>query len=127
MRALRLSFAVAALAVASCGPLAAISAVASAIPSAPVQVCDRTQWDENGGQLVELGYKAWRLSVKLGVQTGFVHGALATQTAKLDNQLFAATQAVQTAYSACNAASYKAAIAKAKDLLAHANAAMGAN
>lgn len=80
--------------------------------------------DEKAGTAVELGYKLFRTAGELAVDLGRVKGATATRIRALDNQLFAATQAVQNAYATCNASSYAAALTKANDALAAANAAL---
>lgn len=95
-----------------------------AVPASPSAVCDRTGWDERAGTAIELGYKLFRTAGELGVDLGRIKGATATRIRALDNQLFAATQAAQSAYATCNAASYSAAIAEATRLLAEANAAL---
>lgn len=94
------------------------------IPPSPSEVCDKTTMDETGGQLVELGYRLFRTAGELGVDAGKIKGPLATRIRALDNQLFAATQAVQNAYATCNAADYAEAIERAKAALASANAAL---
>lgn len=104
--------------------LSGCSALGTGIPSSPSAVCDKSTLDETGGQLVELGYRLFRTAGELAVDSGKLKGAAATRVRVLDNQLFAATQAVQSAYATCNASSYAAAIEQAKALLANANAAL---
>lgn len=105
---------------------AAVSALSS-LPASPAAVCDRTLLDEQAGTGVELGYKAWRVGMELAVDSGKLHGAAATKIAKIDNQLYAGTVAVQTAYSTCNAASYRQAISKAQATLVAATNALKGN
>jgi hypothetical protein len=100
------------------------AAQVAGLPASPSVVCDKTTMDERGGQLVELGYKLFRTAGELAVDTGKLHGAAATRVRELDNQLFAATKAVQNAYATCNAASYKAAIQNANNVLTDAQAAL---
>jgi hypothetical protein len=123
MRGMLLLVAAASLVLPSCSVADAAAGVAG-LPSSPSQVCDRTGWDETGGQLVELGYQLFRTAGELGVDLGKIKGPTATRVRALDSQLFALTQAVQNAYAACNAASYKEAIEKAKAALAAGNAAL---
>lgn len=96
----------------------------SPIPGSPSQVCDKSTLDERGGTAVELGYKAFRIAMELAVDSGQLKGQAAANVAALDNQLFSATQAVQSAYASCNAASYGEAIDKANAALAAATAAL---
>jgi hypothetical protein len=115
--------AAASLALAGCAT-DSVGGALSSIPASPSVVCDRTTIDEQAGTAVELGYALFRTAGELAVDTGKLKGAAATKVRALDNQLFAATVAVQNAYATCNAASYKAAIASANAALKSANAAL---
>lgn len=117
MRIGRFSIALAALCLASCTTV-------PAIPSSPSEICDRTGWDETGGQIVEISYKLFRTAGEFGVDAGKIKGERATYVRALDNQLFGLTQAVQSAYFACNATGYAEALAKAKQALATGDAAL---
>ncbi len=122
MRSLIL-LATASLALSACS-VADGAAVAVGLPANPAAVCDRSTMDESGGQLVELGYRLFRTAGELAVDAGRVKGAAATKVRALDDQLFAATQAVQNAYATCNATSYADAIERAKAVLRSADAAL---
>lgn len=119
----KILLALSALSLCSCNTLSALSQ----LPASPAAVCDRTLLDEQAGTGVELGYKAWRVGMELAVDSGKLHGAAATKIAAIDNQLFAGTVAVQTAYKACNAASYKQAISSAQATLVAATKALKGN
>lgn len=123
MRGFPFISALAALALCSCS-VADTAAAVGGLPSSPSVVCDKSTMDEQSGTAVELGYALFRTAGELAVDTGKLHGAAATRVKALDNQLFAATQAVQSAYATCNAASYKAAIDSANAALKAANAAL---
>lgn len=94
------------------------------VPSSPSQICDRTGWDEAGGQVIELGYKLFRTAGEFGVDAGKIKGTTATRVKAVDNQLYAATEAVQYAYATCNAAGYAQALENAKQALAAGDAAL---
>lgn len=121
MRSLML-IAAASLVLSGCGAMTNAAAGIAGLPASPAAVCDRSTMDESGGQLVELGYRLFRTAGELGVDTGVIKGARATQVRKLDMTLFTATVAVQTAYKTCNAGDYAAAIVYAKSLLAQGDA-----
>lgn len=97
------------------------------IPTAPAQVADRTVLDEQVGAGVELAYKAFRTALEVATDAGLIRGATATRVAALDNKAFAATQAVQRAYKAGNAASYAAAAKEARAAITAALAAVKGN
>lgn len=107
---MRMIFAAACLALASCGPLAPPTSV----PAAPVVVADRTTADEQGMLAVELAYKAARLSVETAVDAGLLKGDRAAQFAQLDTKAYGAVLAARSAYRTANAASYGAALASAR-------------
>lgn len=109
---------------AACLTLTLPACVGTVLPASPSAVCDRTTMDESGGQLVELGYRLFRTAGEIGVDAGKIKGPVATRVAKADNRIFAATQAVQSAYAACNAVDYAEAIAKAKAALSSGNDAL---
>jgi hypothetical protein len=113
------------LALPSCS-VADTAAHVAGLPSSPAAICDKSTMDEQGATAVELGYKLFRTGTELAVDLKIIKGPRAVYFAKLDNQLFAATQAVQTAYGTCNAASYKEALANANALLKTAQAALAA-
>ncbi len=114
--------AAASLALAGCGAMTNAAAGAVGLPASPAAVCDRTGWDESGGQLVELGYRLFRTGGEALVDAGKIKGARATQVRALDMKLFDATVLVQTAYKTCNAADYAVAIVYAKSLLKQGDA-----
>lgn len=128
MRKLILIAAALAFALPACSAagIADAGAAVVGLPASPAAVCDRSTLDEQAGTAVELGYKLFRTGTELGVDLGVIKGQRATYFANLDNQIFTGTQAVQQAYAACNAASYKAAIANANALLKTAQAALAA-
>lgn len=91
-----------------------LSACATPIPVAPVEIADRVVLDEQGALSAELAYKAARTAVELAVDSGILKGTRAGQAAILDRKAYTALQAVRTAYRAGNAASYSAALAEAR-------------
>lgn len=98
------------LALAACTP-------PTSIPPAPSTVADKTTLDEQGMLAVELAYKAARMAVETGVDTGLVHGAAAARFASLDNTAYAALQAVRAAYRTGNATNYANALTQARSAI----------
>lgn len=123
MKRLALIFAALSLPLAACDTVAGVAAGTAGLPASPVEVCDRSQLDENAGIAVETAYKAWRIALELGVDTGLVKGALATKLAALDRTAYGLTLATQNAYKACNAAGY---VSAARDANAAVQAAITA-
>lgn len=113
-----------ALPLAACDTLSNVAAGGAGLPSSPVEVCDASQLDENVGIAVETAYKAWRIALELGVDTGLVKGALAAKLAALDNTAYGLTVATQSAYKACNAAGYATAATQANAAITQAIAAL---
>jgi hypothetical protein len=98
-------------------PLASCGANSGTSPGAlptPVAVADRTKVDEQAGITVTLAYTAAARAAALAIDAGLVKDpAKVARIGQLDNQAYAAVQAVRTAYSAANAADYATAIARA--------------
>jgi hypothetical protein len=88
-------------------------------------IADNTKLDEQAVITAELGYKAWRQVITLGVQSGFIKGKLAGQLANADNDLYAALTGVQDAYELGNATSLKLALASFNAALKNANGLVG--
>lgn len=80
------------------------------IPTTPSAIADTTKVDEQVVVTAHLGYKAWRLAVETGVNSGLIKGQLAAHVADLDNQLYTALQAVDAAYATGNASNVAAAV-----------------
>ncbi len=104
-----------ALALSACG---ATSGPLANIPTAPVALADRTAADEQVAIGVEGGYKAFRLAVELGVDTGVIKGTRAALAASADQRAFAALQALRAAYKTANAADYLTAARSANSAIA---------
>ena len=81
----------------------------SSIPTAPVEYANRTAADEQAAVAVENGYKAFRLAVELGVDTGVIKGARATMVRKADQCAYTALLVFRQAYKTANAADLLAA------------------
>lgn len=88
----------------------------------PGSVANRTVLDEQIGSAVELAYKAARLLVELGVDTGRIKGQNALKADAFIVRAYSATLAVQEAYRAGNAVSYKAAAEHATATIAQLTA-----
>lgn len=92
----------AALALGACGaPLT----VPASIP-APVELANRTAADEQIAVGAENGYKAFRLVIELGVDTGVIKGERATRAAAADRRAYAALLTLRAAYKTANAADF---------------------
>ena len=75
-------------------------------PASPGNVAESTVLDEKIATSVELAYKAARLALETAVDAGLLKGDAATKAAIADDRAFKATQSVQAAYRAGNAATY---------------------
>jgi hypothetical protein len=119
----RLTLAVAAaLALSACLPT-----VPASIP-APVTIADRSTADEQAAIAIELGYKAFRTALELGVDAGALTGARASLAAAADQRAYSAVLAARAAYRTANAADYITAARAANDALRAAIATVkGAN
>lgn len=104
--------------VAACAP----GLVSSTLP-APVEYANRTAMDEQAALGVELGYKAFREVLELGVQTGVIKGARATAAAAADRRAYAALLVVREAYKTANAGDFLNAIRSGNIAIAQAVAA----
>jgi PBP1b-binding outer membrane lipoprotein LpoB len=101
-------------------------AACSTIPSLqPATYANATVVDEQAATTAELAYKAWRLAATTGVQTGLIKGQTAAHVAQLDNQLYAALQAVESAYAAGNAVSIAQAVSSFNTALTVGYSAIG--
>ena len=76
---------------------------------APVELADRTAKDEQAAIAIENGYKAFRLAVELGVDTGVIKGERAAAVAKADQCAYAALLVFRQAYKTANSADLVAA------------------
>lgn len=114
----------AAIALSACGVNADTVASASATAAdavgapAPATVADKTTLDERALTGIELAYKAARIAVELGVDTGVIKGTTATRFAVLDNQAFLAVTTARSAYRTGNASSYRTALSEAQAAIA---------
>lgn len=117
-------FLFAALALSACAPqLATIGDAMGGMNMG--HLAETTKLDEQAVITAELGYKAWRQVITLGVQSGFIKGKLAGQIANTDNQLYAALTGIQDAYELGNAASLKLALTTFNASLKNANDLIG--
>lgn len=91
----------------------------------PSSLAEQTKIDEQSINTLELAYKTWRLAVETGINAGQIKGQLAGRVAQLDNQLYQALVAAETAYKGANAASYDAAVANFNVALTSAYSAVG--
>jgi len=70
----------------------------------PVEYAQRTAVDEQVGVGIENAYKAFRLTVELGVDTGFIKGPLAAKVRQADLCAYQAVLIYRQAYKTANAA-----------------------
>jgi len=103
---------VAALALAACTP------TITNIPTSPAALSDRTIADEQVAIGLELGYKAFRLALELGVDAGVIKGPRATQAAAADQRAYAALLVARAAYRTGNAGDYITAAREANAAIA---------
>lgn len=73
---------------------------------APVELASRTAADEQIAIGVENGYKAFRLAIELGVDTGVIKGTRATLAAAADQRAYAALLTLRTAFKTANATDF---------------------
>lgn len=92
------------------------------IPTGTAQLADQTKVDEQLAIGANLGYKAFRLAVETGVQSGFIKGTLATKVADVDSRLFGLIQTIDSAYKSGNSQSLAGAVAAFNTTLAQGNA-----
>ncbi|MES2902842.1 MAG: hypothetical protein V4696_01530 [Pseudomonadota bacterium] len=85
---------------------ACVPALPTNIPTAPVEVANRTAADEQIAIGVESGYKAFRLAIELGVDTGVIKGERASRAASADKRAYAALLVLRQAYATANAADF---------------------
>jgi len=103
--------------------LLAIAALAACTPSAPINppppvvIADGTTLDERLALRAEGAYRAARLTMEAGVDSGVITGTRATQLAAIDRAAYAATLAVREAYKAGNATLYSDAYERAEKVL----------
>jgi hypothetical protein len=97
MRAYLIAFA--ALALAACG--VSSSNPVGNIPT-PVELASRTAADEQAAVASESAYKAFRLALELGVDTGVIKGERAARAAKADQTAYTALLVMRAAYKTAN-------------------------
>ncbi len=95
----------------------------ASIPT-PVEYANRTAADEQAAVAVEQGYKAFRLALELGVDTGVIKGDRAVRAAKADQTAYTALLVFREAYKTANAADLLAAGRSANIAIAQAIAAV---
>jgi len=120
---MKLSIVAAALALSACKATAPSIGV---IPT-PVETVDRTAADEQVAVGIEQGYKAFRLALELGVDTGVIKGPRATLAAAADRRAYAAVLTARQAYKTANAAAFITAARSANATLAAAIATVKGN
>ena len=86
----------------------------------PAAVAQRTAADEQVAVGIELGYKAFRTAVELGVDTGVIKGTLAAKAAAADQRAYAAVQTARAAYKTANTGDFIAAAREANATIAAA-------
>ncbi len=101
----------AALALASCGPLS----IATLPP--PGRIADTTKLDEQGALSIELAYQAANLAIRAANRAGMLSTANRARAADLDSAAYKAVLAARAAYDTGNSASYSAALVNAKSLI----------
>jgi hypothetical protein len=116
-----LILALSALALVACEPV-----TPNPIPT-PAAFAQRSAADEQIAVGIELGYKAFRTALELGVDTGVIKGARATTAAAADRRAYAAVLTARQAYQTANAADFIAAARKANETIALAIAAVKGN
>lgn len=85
---------------------ACVPTLPASIPTAPIDLASRTAADEQVAVGVENGYKAFRLAIELGVDTGVIKGQRATLAASADQRAYAAILVLRAAYKTANAADF---------------------
>ncbi len=91
----------AALALTACAP----GAITPTIPT-PAAYAQRTAADEQIAVGLEQGYKAFRLALELGADTGVIKGERARVAAAADERAYAALLTARVAYTTANASDY---------------------
>lgn len=97
------------LLVAAALSLSSCATVTPALNTSPVAYAQRTAVDEQVAVGVELGYKAFRTALELGVDTGALKGARAAAAASADQRAYTAVQVFRQAYKTANASDLLAA------------------
>lgn len=115
MRLFRGFFIAATLSLCACAP--AQSAIGG-LPTAPVELADRTTLDEQTALGIERAYQAAAFAVLTATDAGLIRGALAEQVAACDRVAHRAVVALRGAYDAGNARSYTEAAAIARKAVA---------
>lgn len=90
-----------------CTPLAACEVSSGSSPG-PIAACERTKADEKAVIGMGLAYKAFRKTVEIGVNAGFIKGELAGTVASADRTAFAAVSSADTIYRTCSGDLYEA-------------------
>ena len=75
----------------------------------PVEYANRTALDEQAAVGVENAYKAFRMALELGVDTGVIKGERAVRAAKADQTAYTALLVLREAYKTANSADFLAA------------------
>lgn len=94
-----------------------VSGCATGPLAGPAQYANKTVLDEQVAIGAELTYKTARVLVETAVDLGQIKGQTAIRLAALDNQAYAATTAVRTAYIAGNATNYLSAAIDARSAI----------
>ena len=93
----------AALALAACSTVPSGSTIGDLVTTtAPSTYANRTAADEQAAVAVENGYKAFRLAVELGVDSGIIKGERAVMAAKADQCAYTALLVFREAYRSAN-------------------------
>lgn len=119
----RLLIALVALTLAACGTTSGLNDLITT-PPAPATYANRTAADEQAAVAVENGYKAFRLAIELGVDSGVIKGARATMVAKADQCAYNALLIFREAYRTANSTNLLAAGRSANIAIAQAIAAV---
>jgi hypothetical protein len=118
----RLLIAFAALSLAGCNATAGPITVPT-----PVEYANRTAVDEQAAVGVENAYKAFRLALELGVDTGVIKGERAVRAAKADHTAYNALLVLRSAYKTANSEDFLAAARSANIAIAQGIAAVRSN
>ncbi len=122
----RILISLSALALVACTPGYITPGLGSVIV-APVEYANRTAMDEQAAVGVELGYKAFRQTIELGVDSGFIKGERAARAAAADRRAYAALLVVRQAYKTANAQDFLMAIRSGNIAIEQAVAAVKGN
>lgn len=103
------------LSLAACGPVTTVGSI-----PAPSEFAGRTAVDEQVAVGVEQGYKAFRLALELGVDTGVIKGDRAVKARAANTTAYNSVLVMRQAYSTANSEDFLAAARSANMTIARA-------